>query len=208
MIDTLPSQTHLIRSGIVLASQSEIRKTMLRNAGVEFDTISPDFDEEHAKSTMRDLSSSAMAGRLAAGKALSVSKKQPIQLIIGADQVLELDGRVMSKPRSPDEAQRQLRLLRGKWHRLHSAAACVRNGRVVWRKTSTARLSVRRVSDAFIKDYVHHMGDDVVTSVGGYKIEGRGLQLFDAIAGDYHVVLGLPLLPLLAYLREEGFLPR
>ena len=181
---------------------------MLEAAGIGFETAEAAVDEESAKAGLvaagfepRDL-----AELLAEMKARSVSGVGD-SLVLGADQVLELpDGSMLSKPASRDEAFVQLRALSGRTHYLHSAAVIVERGERAWGCTETAVLSVRRLSEAFLRDYLDAEYETIRWSVGGYRIEGLGIQLFDEIDGSHFVILGLPLLPLLAYLRERGML--
>ena len=193
---------------LVLASRSEARRRMLEAAGVAFDTAEAELDEESAKAGLaaagfepRDL-----AEMLAEMKARSVASAGDC-LVLGADQVLELaDGSMLSKPASRDEALAQLRTLSGGVHYLHSAAVVVERGERAWGCTETAVLSVRRLGEAFLRDYLDAEFEAIRWSVGGYRIEGLGVQLFDDIDGSHFAILGLPLLPLLAYLRERGLL--
>jgi septum formation protein len=148
-----------------------------------------------------------LARRLATGKAREVSKCFPAAQVIGADQVLFSGHRLFVKPATIDEARSDLRALRGRWHMLASAAAVAVNGEIVWDDVDTARLKMRKFSDGFLESYVTRSGSDILTSVGGYKLEGRGIQLFERFEGDYFTVLGLPLLPVLTFLRKVGCLP-
>jgi len=192
---------------MLLASQSETRRTMLEAAGVAFECVPAPIDEEEAKAGLvaagfepRDL-----AEMLAEMKAKSVVA--PGALVIGADQTLELeDGSVLSKPGSRDEALAQLRQLSDSTHYLHSAAVVAENGERVWGETESVALHVRPLGEAFLQTYLDAEYEAVRFSVGGYRVEGPGAQLFEAIDGSHFAVLGLPLLPLLAYLRERGIL--
>lgn len=192
---------------LLLASRSAARRRMLEAAGVRFDAVDADLDEEEAKSGLvaagfepRDL-----AEMLAEMKAKSVAAGDA--LVIGADQVLELDdGSMLSKPGSRDEALAQLRLLSGQTHYLHSAAVVIENGERVWGETESVAMDVRPLGEDFLEAYLDAEYEAVRESVGGYRIEGLGAQLFEEVAGSHFAVLGLPLLPLLAYLRERGIL--
>ena len=193
---------------LLLASTSATRRAMLEAAGVAFETVAAELDEEKAKAGMdaAGFEPRDMAEILAEMKALSVTRAGA--LVIGADQILELDdGTMLSKPRSRDEAFRQLRMLSGRVHLLHSAAVVVKDGERLWGITESAALSVRPLSDAFLADYLDREYEAIRWSVGGYRIEGIGAQLFDRIHGSHFAILGLPLLPLLAFLREQGLMP-
>ncbi len=181
---------------------------MLDSAGVPFDVLSAALDEQSAKAKLRNaaLSAAALAAALAEQKALSLARSSEI-LVLGSDQTLETDdGGMLDKPGSPDEAFEQLQLLSGRTHRLHSAAAVAENGRVVWNAVETASLTMRPLSDTFLADYLDREYETIRWSVGGYHIEGRGAQLFERIEGSHFAILGMPLLPLLGYLRERGIL--
>jgi septum formation protein len=193
---------------LLLASQSAARQRMLEAAGVAFETVKAGLDEEAAKTGLEaaGFEPRDMAEMLAGLKAESVAA--PDALVIGADQVLELDdGTMLSKPASRDEAAAQLRLMSGRGHFLHSAAVAVENGARVWGATESVRLDVRPLGEPFIQDYLAREYEAVRFNVGGYRIEGEGVQLFEGIEGSHFAILGLPLLPLLAYLRERGLVP-
>ena len=194
---------------LLLASKSATRRRMLEAAGVPFDVMEGSFDEERVKAELRAsrLGAAELALALAEAKAMAIDAG-PELLVVGADQVLEReDGSVLDKAGSPGELAEQLRSLRGRPHRLHAAAVAAAAGRPVWRAAETVTLHMRRFSDAFLEAYVGRDYDEVRWSVGGYHAEGRGAQLFDRIDGSHYAVLGLPLLPLLAFLREGGALP-
>lgn len=194
---------------LLLASKSEARRRMLTHAGVPFEIVDAPFDEDAAKAGLlasgfepRDL-----AEMLAEQKAKSVAAGSDA-LVLGADQVLELDdGEMLSKPRSRDEALAQLRRLSGTTHKLHSAAVIVAAGERIWGATETVALDVRPLGESFLQDYLDAEYEAIRWSVGGYRIEGPGAQLFSAIEGSHFAILGLPLLPLLAFLRERGVMP-
>jgi septum formation protein len=193
---------------LLLASKSEARRKMLEAAGVPFGLADAGIDETEAKAGLveagfepRDL-----AEMLAEMKARSVAAPGDA-LVLGADQVLEQDdGSMLSKPRSREEAFAQLRLLGGRVHYLHSAAVIVEKGERAWGATETAALAVRPLGDAFLEHYLDREYENIRWNVGGYRIEGPGVQLFDDIEGSHFAILGLPLLPLLDYLRERGLL--
>jgi len=178
---------------------------MLEHAGLIFDVIVPTCDEDVAKRQYRAQGRSphAQAEALAELKAKSVSERTSA-FVIGADQMLAVDGVALDKPRSTGEAREHLLLLRGRSHELITAAVVAKDGAVVWRATDVPRMRMRNFSDAFLDKYVERAGDDVLHSVGAYQLEGLGAQLFEHVEGDYFSVLGLPLLPLMAFLRGQG----
>ncbi|HEY5071649.1 MAG TPA: Maf family protein [Caulobacteraceae bacterium] len=190
---------------LTLASTSASRSAILEGAGVAFETMAPGVDEGEIKDRLLSTGEGPLqiALALAALKAMTASRGRR-GLVIGADQTLEIDGELLDKARSLDEARRRLLALRGRAHLLHSAVALAEDGAVVWRAHETARLAVRDFSDEFLAAYLDQEGERILDSVGGYRLEGLGAQLFAAIEGDYFSVLGLPLLPLLAQLRERG----
>lgn len=189
---------------IILASTSHTRRTMLINAGVPFDSESPRVDEPALLAANPLWKPAEASHHLAQAKALDVSRKHPEHIIIGADQVLAHNDRIHSKPSDLATARRQLLQLRGKTHHLISTAVCARAGREIWNHTNTARLTMREFSIPFLDHYLKNNGEKVLTSVGAYQLEGQGSQLFDDVDGDYFTILGLPLLPLLRFLRESG----
>jgi septum formation protein len=192
---------------LLLASRSEARRAMLVAAGVPFEPVDADFDETAAKADFRALDAAELAGALAEAKARSVAADAG-DLVLGSDQTLERDdGTRLGKPASREEAFAQLRSLSGRTHRLHSAAAIVEQGRPVWRNTESVALTMRPLSDRFLESYLDGEYEAIRWSVGGYRIEGPGVQLFDRIEGSHFAILGLPLLPLLGYLRERGVIP-
>ena len=193
---------------LLLASKSDARRQMLRAAGVAFETVAAEVDEEEAKAGLvaagfepRDL-----AEMLAEMKARSVSASGDA-LVLGADQVLELDdGAMLSKPASRADAFAQLRALSGRTHLLHSAAVIIESGERAWGRTETSSLTVRPLGDAFLHDYLDREYETIRWNVGGYRIEGLGVQLFEEVQGSHFAILGLPLLALLDFLRERGLL--
>jgi septum formation protein len=188
---------------LILASQSRVRAKLLEAAGVAFETAVSGVDEDAIKQMLAGAPPIEIASTLADAKAVKVSAAQPNALVIGADQTLELDGRLFDKPPNLTHARVRLTVLRGRVHRLHSSVALALRGQVIWRETVTASLTMREFSDLFLEDYLTRNGEAVLASVGGYALEGEGVQLFDHIEGDYFSILGLPLLGLLSALREQ-----
>jgi septum formation protein len=197
-----------VSGGLVLASKSAARRAVLEGAGVGFESVDSGFDEAAAKLALKGQGASPreVAEALAEGKALKVSKVRP-ELVIGSDQTLEFEGELFDKAAGLDEARARLKRLRGRPHQLHSATVVARGGEVVWRDTESATLTMRDFSDAFLEDYLARDAEGALGSVGCYRLEGLGAQLFADIAGDYFAILGLPLWGLLAFLRAEGVLP-
>lgn len=191
-------------SGFVLASGSAIRRQILTGAGIRFETQSPGVDEDALKSKLRGAAPGVVALELAKAKALAVSMQRPDALVLGADQVLAMDGRVFDKAKTPEEARERLTAQRGRAHTLEGGLAAARGGDIVWTHESTARLTVRDFSEAFLDDYMNQAGEELTASVGAYAYEGLGAQLFERVEGDYYAILGLPLLPVLDLLRREG----
>ncbi|MEA3000592.1 MAG: nucleoside triphosphate pyrophosphatase [Sphingomonadales bacterium] len=191
---------------LLLASRSAARRAMLEAAGVPFEAVEAELDEEAGKAGLWSAGFDArgVAEELAQLKALSV-RAGPGELVLGCDQTLERgDGTLLSKPASRDEARGQLESLRGATHQLHSAAVIAEAGEGVWWACETVALSMRPFGEAFLEAYLDREWEHIRWSVGGYRIEGAGVQLFDKIEGSHFAILGLPLLPLLAYLRERG----
>lgn len=193
---------------IVLASTSRARARLLVDAGLSFEIDPPQIDETPIKEMMRVRGADAaeLAEALAEAKALERTKHHPGAFVIGADQVLELDGEWYDKPESQEEAGSHLRTLRGRTHHLVSAVCVVRDGDRIWRHVETARLTVRTFSEEYLSSYLKEAGSQILESVGAYRLEGLGAQLFSRIDGNHFTILGLPLLPLLKFLRREGVL--
>jgi septum formation protein len=195
-------------AAVILASGSAIRRQLLASAGVLFSVEAAAVDEGEIRAQLLGESdcveASDLAGILARAKAEAVSHLRPEQIVIGADQVLALGARLFEKPASLAEARDTLDRLRGRTHTLHSAVTIAERGQVVWGDVQVATLTMRRFSDAFLDQYIARAGERICSSVGAYELEGMGLQLFEAIEGDYFTILGLPMLPLLAQLRRRG----
>nr|NUR37687.1 septum formation protein Maf [Sphingomonas sp.] len=189
---------------LILASSSAIRREMLDAAGVEYRPVPSNVDESALKA--RDNAPAEIAGDLAAAKAIDVSSSHPSKWTIGSDSVVSVDGRLFDKPRSRGEAADHLRLFSGKTMTLTSAVALAREGKEDWRYADIATLQVRTLSDEFIERYLDAEWPEVGYCVGVFRLEGRGVQLFDRIDGNYFTILGMPLIPLLVALRERGLL--
>ena len=193
---------------LILASTSPTRLQMLRAAGLDPIPVAPRVDEATIRDALvaegahpRDI-----ADALAEMKARKVAEKHPTDLVLGCDQVLALDRETFAKPDTPDDARAQLRALRGKTHKLLSALVVYENAEPVWRFVGEARLTMHPISDAYLDDYVTRNWDSIRHSVGCYKVEEEGVRLFSAITGDHFTILGLPLLPLLAWLGNRGMI--
>ena len=194
---------------LVLASGSATRAAMLRAAGLSFEVEVPRVDEEALKAALlaEERPARDVADALAEMKAARVSGRRPGALAIGSDQTLSCDGRLFSKPKTPEEAREQIGALMGRTHRLHSAAVICRDGEPLWRHVSEARLTMGRLSEAWLDGYVARNWDSIRHSVGGYRIEEEGVRLFARIEGDHFTILGMPLLPLLQFLSARGSIP-
>ncbi|MGB0507383.1 MAG: Maf family protein [Pikeienuella sp.] len=195
-------------SQLILASASTARATLLKNAGIHSATQPARIDEEEIKLALRADGAAPrdQADALAEMKALSVSRKNPGMFVLGADQILALGNDTFDKPKSIAEAREHLTKLRGNRHQLLSAAVIALDGEPIWRHIGVARLMMRPFTDQFLDEYLTQIGEDVLTTVGGYKLEGIGAQLFARIDGDYFTILGLPLIETLGFLRVRGVL--
>lgn len=195
---------------VILASASTARASLLRGAGVEVRIEPARIDEGEIKRSLDadGAPSSEAALILAEMKAQKISALKPDALVIGADQILECNGAWFDKPPDPDHLRAHLMALRGKAHDLQSAVCVVKAGSMIWHTVSKATLTMRPFSDAFLASYLAASGPEELESVGGYRLEGHGAQLFDRIEGDYFTILGLPLLPLLDFLRHHGVVDR
>ena len=195
-------------SALVLASSSAVRARLLRAAGVDIVIDPAAVDEAPIKAECRAAGRNAgdCALTLSEAKAKDVAVRHPGALVLGADQMLECEGRWFDKPADMAEARAQLQALSGREHRLITAAVVVRDGKKIWQVVERSLITLRRFTGAFLDRYLAAMGKHVLTTVGGYELEGLGAQLMARIEGDYFAILGLPLLPLLAFLRDEGAL--
>lgn len=192
-------------SPLILASGSKTRQALLKNAGLQFLAVPAAVDERAIEENLplagRDPVS--VARHLALAKAIEVSRRHPGAYVVGCDQTMSLGDQIFHKAASLDEACNTLKQLRGKAHFLNSAVCLVRDGELLWSEVVRACMQVRDFSDAFLDGYIKRNGELILSSVGCYQLEGEGIQLFDAIGGDYFTILGLPLLPLLEALREH-----
>ena len=191
------------KTPLILASQSSARKMLLANAGLDFEAVTADVDERGIQAASKLSNPREIALLLAREKANAVSVHRPGSHVIGADQTLALGDRLFNKPAGRAQALAQLHDLSGNTHELNSAVAVAHDGRIVFEDVSVARMTMRPVSEAELSAYLDAAGDAVTTSVGAYQLEGLGIHLFERIEGDHFTVLGLPLLPLLAFLRRE-----
>ena len=191
---------------LILASQSRARQMLLKNTGIPFEAIPADVDERAVQKTSGLSAPGEIAKLLAREKALWVSLRNPGRYVVGADQTLALGDRLFSKPAGRAAAVQQLQLLAGSRHELHSAFAVARDGKILLADVSLAGMTMRPLGKAEIEAYLDQAGQAVTTSVGGYQLEGLGVHLFERIEGDHFTILGLPLLPLLAFLRGERLL--
>lgn len=190
---------------VLLASASIARAALLKNAGLEFEILPARVDEEELKRSLKASGASAAetAIALARQKALKISRARPDILVIGADQMLDCNGVWFDKPEDLEQARAHLLSLRGKTHFLENATCVAKGGAIIWHYSNRAKMQMRVFSDAFLDQYLDQVGDAVMTSVGAYHLEGTGAQLFDGIEGDFFSILGLPLLPLLNFLRAH-----
>jgi septum formation protein len=188
---------------LILASQSSARKMLLANAGLQFEAMPADIDERELQQGSKLSAPGEIAGLLAREKARRVSLRKAGHYVIGADQTLALGNQLFNKPDGRATAAEQLRALAGQTHELHSAIAVVRDGKIVFETVAVARMSMRPLSGDDIRIYLDEAGEAVTMSVGAYQLEGLGVHLFERIEGDHFTILGLPLLPLLAFFRRE-----
>ncbi len=196
-------------TSVLLASGSEIRQQLLLGAGVAINVETSPVDEPSIMAALLQENAKPrdIADTLAEYKGRRVAIKNPDKIVISADQVLVCEGQVYSKPDTQEQAMKQLQQLRGKGHQLLSAVVIFEDGAPVWRHIGRAQLVMRDFSDAFLAEYVQKIGDDILTTVGCYKLESLGVQLFSQVQGDYFTILGLPLIEVLGFLRTRGVLP-
>jgi septum formation protein len=191
---------------LVLASKSSVRRTLLADAGIPLEVRPADIDERKVEASATTLGPGEIATLLASEKAFAVARNSRGRLVLGADQILVLDGARFAKPVDRAAARAQLRALSGKPHELHSAIAFVQNDEVLFEHVSMARLTMRAFSNRFLELYLDAVGQAATESVGAYQLEGLGIQLFERVEGDYFTVLGLPLIEVLSFLRRHGCL--
>lgn len=194
------------KNPLILASQSRARQTLLANAGINFETVPAEIDERAVQQASHLTAPGDIAKLLAHEKSLAVSAQLPSRFIVGADQTLALRSRLFGKPAGRAQAAEQLRALAGGTHELHSAVAVARDGKILFDNVISARMTMRNLGEAEINAYLDQAGEAVTSSVGAYQLEGLGVHLFERIEGDHFTILGLPLLPLLAFLRSERLL--
>lgn len=196
--------THL---DIILASTSKIRGKILSAAGIKFSMLNSELDEEKAKRSLTEFSPRKISLELARLKSEKISRQNPEAMTIGADQVLGFENQIFNKPVSRAGAEKQLSMLRNATHTLYSAVSCAIAGAEVWNHCSEARLTMRDFTPEFLSSYLDGTPADYLSSVGAYRLEETGIQLFEKIEGDYFTILGLPILPLLGFLRQRGIIP-
>jgi septum formation protein len=191
---------------LILASKSHARQALLANAGIVFEAIPADIDERALQQASGLISPGEIAALLARDKAVAVSSRRSGRVVVGADQTLALDGRLFSKPAGRAQAAEQLQALAGRIHELHSAVAVARDDKILFAHVAIARMTMRPLDDNAISVYLDAAGEAVTSSVGAYQLEGLGVHLFERIEGDHFAILGLPLLPLLEFLRSQQLL--
>jgi septum formation protein len=191
---------------LILASTSATRKNLLEQAGVSFKAVAPQIDEKILQDQLSPEPVNTLAAKLAEAKSKSLDQIYSNSIIIGVDQTLIIDNRLIHKPENLEDAEKQLLDLRGKTHTLTSAICCSLAGRVIWRFEDQASLTMRAFSDTFLQNYLDQTKQTILSSVGCYKLEAEGIQLFEHIKGDYFTILGFPLLPLLTFLRSRDII--
>lgn len=189
---------------LILGSGSPYRRKLLEDAGVPVEVVRPQIDERAVEQTVEGSGATPaeLAEILAVAKGVDVGSRAPGRLVVASDQTMALGDRVFHKPKDMEDARRHLLALSGRTHELHSAVVLARDGETLWSHVATARLTMRQLTPAFIGRHLSRVGDKALTSVGAYQIEGEGIQLFERIEGDHFTIVGMPLLPLLAKLRE------
>jgi septum formation protein len=207
---TVQGQGAVAVDPLILASGSKMRARMLRAAGVPIEIAVPNIDEPELMASLDASGATAdrVAEVLAEMKAQRIAPRFPGRFVLGCDQMLECEGSWLDKPEDRSHARDQLRALRGRSHRLITGAVLVRDEERIWHAIDSAELRMRDFSDAFLEQYLDQAGGDILSSVGAYQLEGLGAQLFERVSGDFFTILGLPLLPVLAILREHEIVPR
>jgi len=196
----------LAAAPLLVASRSTVRRSLLEGAGVPVEVLPADIDERGVEARAPLQAPVAIAALLAREKALAVARQKPGRLVLGADQILSLEGRRFSKPADRAAAHAQLRALSGRTHELYSAIAFVQDATALFEHVAVARLTMRTLAERFLEAYLDAVGDAATASVGAYQLEGLGIQLFERVDGDYFTVLGLPLMTALDFLRRQGCL--
>lgn len=196
----------LAAAPLILASRSHVRRALLESAGVPVEVLPADIDERAVEAQAPLQAPVAIAALLAREKALATARQKPESLVLGADQILSLEGRRFSKPADRSAARAQLRALSGRTHELYSAIAFAQDATVLFEHVAVARLTMRALSDRFAQNYLDAVGEAATASVGAYQLEGLGIQLFERVDGDYFTILGLPLMTALDFLRRQGCL--
>lgn len=191
---------------IILASGSPFRRQLMQDAGIAFTAVKPSVDERAVEAPLKATGTTAeeVAQILAEAKAMDVAERHPDALVIGSDQTLSLGEEILHKPEDMEAARRRLLALSGRTHQLNSALAILRGRETLWRFVDVARLTMRKLEPAFVGRHLARVGPAVLSSVGAYQVEGEGIQLFEKIEGSYFTIVGMPMLPLLAKLRELG----
>jgi len=193
---------------IILASKSEIRQQLLKNAGVPFNVYVPEINEDRLRLNAKQKNPKSIAAILSDAKAHAVSCSHKNQLVLGCDQILDIDGVILTKPQNKKQTAEQLAYLRNNTHKLYSAASFYKNGEKLWQYTGSAELKMQNFSDTYLNSYLERNWQSIRYSVGAYKLEEEGARLFSCITGDYFVILGLPLLEILSYLTQQGILQK
>jgi septum formation protein len=206
LMENPTSSASLANTPVILASSSKTRRDMLEKAGITFTVVPPKLDEETEKQNLLGYGPTDYALQLAKLKAMSISQSNNDALVIGTDQTLHLDNNLFNKAATIEEALSHLHRLRGQTHVLRSAVVCCHQGNCLWSHVAEAHMTMRNFSELFVQSYVHGEADRILSAVGCYQLEGRGSQLFESMTGDYFTVLGLPLFPLLDFLRRSGIL--